>query len=166
VRATANAPPVARVELNRLNRALVQQPGRLSCDQCGRASDLDACGWAAFVGGDPDGLESTNLVVFCPTCATTEFGYVAPRRGSMIIADVLVEHGDVELLIAMLRHELYNATADVLANLLRDGRRIANLSTRQRDEILDVLADEHPPGGLAPLRSSLLSEYAWRRRGA
>jgi hypothetical protein len=47
--------------------------GLLHCEDCGRASDHRASGWAAFTGEDPDGVEPTSVVILCPVCAAREF---------------------------------------------------------------------------------------------
>ena len=51
----------------------MQGEGLLHCEDCGRASDHRASGWAAFTGEDPDGVEPTSVVIMCPACAAREF---------------------------------------------------------------------------------------------
>ena len=42
-------------------------------------SDRRAEGWTGFLTDDGDGLEPTGVAVFCPSCASTQFGWL-PRR--------------------------------------------------------------------------------------
>jgi hypothetical protein len=45
----------------------------------GRLRLLVCRGWAAFLGEDTEGMEPTCVGIFCPVCATEEFGY-RPER--------------------------------------------------------------------------------------
>jgi hypothetical protein len=48
---------------------------RLVCEECGCVSRGEAEGWAAFLGEDIAGGESSPLRMFCPRCAALEFHY-------------------------------------------------------------------------------------------
>ena len=50
----------------------------LRCGQCACPSDERAEGWTGFLTEDADGLEPTGVAVFCPSCASTQFGWL-PR---------------------------------------------------------------------------------------
>lgn len=56
----------------------MQADGHLQCAECKQVSDQGAYGWAAFLSEDLDGLEPTEVCVFCPDCAKRQFGWV-PR---------------------------------------------------------------------------------------
>jgi predicted nucleic-acid-binding Zn-ribbon protein len=47
----------------------------LICEKCGCASFELGRGWAAFVVDYPDDPDPTAIVVYCPVCATAEFGH-------------------------------------------------------------------------------------------
>jgi hypothetical protein len=47
----------------------------LRCVECGREQDDDGRGWRAYLTvDDADDEEPVEAVVFCPECATREFG--------------------------------------------------------------------------------------------
>ncbi len=48
----------------------------LRCGGCDCLSDESAEGWTGFLTDDADGLEPTAVAVFCPSCASTHFGWV------------------------------------------------------------------------------------------
>ena len=50
----------------------------LRCAECDRLSDKRADGWTGFLTEDAVGLEPTGVAVFCPSCASTQFGWL-PR---------------------------------------------------------------------------------------
>jgi hypothetical protein len=45
---------------------------RLQCVECGREQPADEQGWRAYLTVDED--EPAEAVVYCPDCATREFG--------------------------------------------------------------------------------------------
>ena len=47
----------------------------LYCQECGCCSGELGKGWAAFVADDPDDDDPPEIVVYCPPCAASEFGY-------------------------------------------------------------------------------------------
>jgi len=47
----------------------------LYCVECGCCSGELGKGWSAFLCTDPDGIEPDRVVVYCPVCAASEFGF-------------------------------------------------------------------------------------------
>jgi hypothetical protein len=47
----------------------------LYCVECGCCSGELGKGWVAFCCEDPDEIDEPCIVVYCPACATDEFGY-------------------------------------------------------------------------------------------
>lgn len=47
----------------------------LYCEECGCCSGELGTGWVAYVCDDPDGVDEPRIVVYCPPCAASEFGY-------------------------------------------------------------------------------------------
>jgi hypothetical protein len=52
----------------------------LGCEQCGCLSDDEAQGWVGYLAVDVNGMESTTVAFFCPSCAREQFGYRARRE--------------------------------------------------------------------------------------
>jgi hypothetical protein len=48
--------------------------GVLICEECGRVSSGNAEGWQAVLADDPRDHEPTEVAVYCPECASSEFG--------------------------------------------------------------------------------------------
>lgn len=49
--------------------------GLLYCEECGCCSGELGKGWVAYTCADPDGVDEPRIVVYCPPCAASEFGY-------------------------------------------------------------------------------------------
>ena len=46
----------------------------LYCQECGCRSD-DGRGWIGHIADDPEDEQPPKVIVFCPPCAASEFGY-------------------------------------------------------------------------------------------
>jgi hypothetical protein len=55
--------------------ALGVSGGLLYCEECGCCSGELGKGWVAYACEDPDGVDEPRIVVYCPPCAASEFGY-------------------------------------------------------------------------------------------
>ena len=49
--------------------------GLLVCEECGCVSGELGRGWVAYVCDDPEQIEPTTLIVYCPPCAASEFAH-------------------------------------------------------------------------------------------
>ena len=47
----------------------------LYCVECGCCSGELGKGWVAYTCDDQDGIDKPHIVVYCPPCASAEFGY-------------------------------------------------------------------------------------------
>ena len=57
----------------------------LSCEECGCCS-ADGRGWIGQVAFDPEDGEPPKVIVFCPPCAASEFGYRPDVAGRYVCA--------------------------------------------------------------------------------
>jgi hypothetical protein len=44
------------------------------CEECEEAADGDAKGWRALISNDPRDDEPPEVAIYCPDCASREFG--------------------------------------------------------------------------------------------
>ena len=55
------------------------------CEECGCCS-ADGRGWIAQIAFDPEDGEPPKVIVFCPPCAASEFGYRPDVAGRYVCA--------------------------------------------------------------------------------
>jgi hypothetical protein len=53
---------------------------RLECEECGRLSDGRAWKWRGYRADEPDTRDAPDVVLYCPGCATREFGPIEFRH--------------------------------------------------------------------------------------
>ena len=57
------------------DRGLQLRANVATCVECGSLSGLRWAGWRAYRVDDPETNEPPALALYCPTCATQEFGH-------------------------------------------------------------------------------------------